>query len=261
MQGVQRCAGCAGCAGVCRALRGALQGCTCRQRHVTVHSLLLGSAAVQQAPTSHADTHSPGPSAAPAVYSLQVQRLARLLDSVQEQRFLALPSSTAACDSCCASVQDAIFDMLMAPVAQVGAASLDAGCGAAVLQCCSAPCAASCAASPGVAGLLCLPCHAPAPTPPLTPPHPLPRPAQALQGFPQWPDWSKVSGPSVIPTFSAYPLPYITAIGEYLMTLPQLLEVRRGAVVVLENSWYILLALCFSSAQVLLDRDRESSLP
>lgn len=68
----------------------------------------------------------------PAVHCPQVQRLARLLDSVQEQRFLALPSSTAACDSCCASVQDAIFDMLMAPVAQVGAVALDAGCSAAV---------------------------------------------------------------------------------------------------------------------------------
>jgi hypothetical protein len=50
---------------------------------------------------------------------VQVQRLARLLDSVQEPRFLALPSSTAACDSCCTSVQDAIFGMLMEPVMQV----------------------------------------------------------------------------------------------------------------------------------------------
>ncbi|GAX73150.1 hypothetical protein CEUSTIGMA_g603.t1 [Chlamydomonas eustigma] len=51
-----------------------------------------------------------------------------------------------------------------------------------------------------------------------------------LKALPNMPEWSKSgplknSSPVVLPSFHAYPLPYITSIGEYLMTMPQQLEV------------------------------------
>ena len=57
----------------------------------------------------------------------------------------------------------------------------------------------------------------------------------ALQALPSMPDWPK-SGASPasthaavhLPSFHAYPLPYVTTIGEYLMTLPQQVGLRGG---------------------------------
>ena len=45
--------------------------------------------------------------------------------------------------------------------------------------------------------------------------------------MPEWAQGPQVAAaPSVhLPSFHAYPLPYVTAIGEYLMTMPQ--QVRR----------------------------------
>ena len=52
-----------------------------------------------------------------------------------------------------------------------------------------------------------------------------------LQGLPSMPEWSQgpqvAAAPSVhLPSFHSYPLPYVTAIGEFLMTMPQ--QVMRG---------------------------------
>lgn len=52
-----------------------------------------------------------------------------------------------------------------------------------------------------------------------------------LQPVPSLPEWTAGQGPSALPTFSAYPLQYVTALGEHLMLLPQILEaglVPRG---------------------------------
>ncbi|MEW5315453.1 MAG: hypothetical protein WDW38_006880 [Sanguina aurantia] len=49
-----------------------------------------------------------------------------------------------------------------------------------------------------------------------------------LRLFPTLPDWRRELGPASLPSFSASPLPYVTALGEYLLTLPQQLEVLLG---------------------------------
>lgn len=49
---------------------------------------------------------------------------------------------------------------------------------------------------------------------------------QRLYDVSRLPVWSSVEEPSAfpLPTFSSYPQPYVTSIGEYLLTLPQQLE-------------------------------------
>lgn len=49
---------------------------------------------------------------------------------------------------------------------------------------------------------------------------------QRLQDVSQLPIWSSVEEPSAhcLPSFSANPQPYVTSVGEYLLTLPQQLE-------------------------------------
>ena len=43
-----------------------------------------------------------------------------------------------------------------------------------------------------------------------------------LRGVPELPEWRRASPAGAsLPSFSAYPLAYVTAIGEYLMTMPQ----------------------------------------
>eukprot|EP00955_Chlamydomonas_euryale_P059525 357405-Chlamydomonas_euryale.AAC.9 len=59
--------------------------------------------------------------------------------------------------------------------------------------------------------------------------HPRAQVRVQLAGVPSMPEWA-AAGPAVsaagaLPSFNAYPLPYITTVGEYLMTLPQQLEV------------------------------------
>ncbi|MEW5297703.1 MAG: hypothetical protein WDW36_000890 [Sanguina aurantia] len=49
-----------------------------------------------------------------------------------------------------------------------------------------------------------------------------------LRLLPALPDWRRELGPASLPSFSASPLPYVTALGEYLLTLPQQLEVLLG---------------------------------
>ncbi|KAI3425696.1 hypothetical protein D9Q98_007673 [Chlorella vulgaris] len=45
-----------------------------------------------------------------------------------------------------------------------------------------------------------------------------------LAGVPRLAEWQQRAGSLPLPTFSAYPLQYITSVGEYLMMLPQQLE-------------------------------------
>jgi hypothetical protein len=51
-----------------------------------------------------------------------------------------------------------------------------------------------------------------------------------VSGLAARPEWAAVDEPSgfELPTFSAYPKEYVTAVGEYLLTLPQQLEVLAG---------------------------------
>lgn len=64
---------------------------------------------------------------------------------------------------------------------------------------------------------------------PAPPPHPAPCCKQvkaALAPLPSMPDWKRGgaaagSAAVALPSFNSYPLAYVTAIGEYLMTLPQ----------------------------------------
>lgn len=46
-----------------------------------------------------------------------------------------------------------------------------------------------------------------------------------LQGAAALPQWRQPDPEGHIPSFNAYPLPHVTVVGEYLMTLPQQLEV------------------------------------
>ena len=64
----------------------------------------------------------------------------------------------------------------------------------------------------------------------------------ALQALPSMPDWPKSGAPPAsthaavhLPSFHAYPLPYVTTIGEYLMTLPQ--QVGGGGVI--GDRWHL----------------------
>ncbi|KAL4421182.1 hypothetical protein ABPG77_003365 [Micractinium sp. CCAP 211/92] len=51
------------------------------------------------------------------------------------------------------------------------------------------------------------------------------RPRAQLAAVPRLPEWQQRGGGALpLPTFSAYPLQYITSVGEYLMMLPQQLE-------------------------------------
>ncbi len=45
-----------------------------------------------------------------------------------------------------------------------------------------------------------------------------------LPSLPQWPGKRGGSGSGGLPTFSVEPLPYVTHVGDYLMMLPQQLE-------------------------------------
>lgn len=51
-----------------------------------------------------------------------------------------------------------------------------------------------------------------------------------MSGIPRLSSWQAVEPENqlVLPSFSAYPQPYATAAGEYLMLLPQQLEVMMG---------------------------------
>ena len=55
---------------------------------------------------------------------------------------------------------------------------------------------------------------------------------QSLPSMKEWPQGPQVAAaPSVqLPSFHSYPLPYVTAIGEYLMTMPQQVGGGRWAV-------------------------------
>ncbi|EFN55444.1 hypothetical protein CHLNCDRAFT_133750 [Chlorella variabilis] len=50
------------------------------------------------------------------------------------------------------------------------------------------------------------------------------RPRAQLAGLPRLGEWQQRAGALLLPTFSAYPLQYVTSVGEYLMMLPQQLE-------------------------------------
>eukprot|EP00887_Chlorella_sp_A99_P007905 scaffold12.g7905.t1 len=83
-----------------------------------------------------------------------------------------------------------------------------------------------------------------------------------LAGLPSLPEWQQRQGALPLPTFSAYPLQYVTSTGEYLMMLPQLLEsalllaeeggAEEGAAHELVASWIDRVAL--SSARLYLQR-------
>lgn len=48
---------------------------------------------------------------------------------------------------------------------------------------------------------------------------------RSFAGMPEWTQEKDAIQAAVLPSFNAYPLPYITTVGEYLMNLPQQLEV------------------------------------